>query len=31
MCKNITEGIALSKKILLKDLYGEDEELFNML
>ena len=31
MCKNITEGIALSKKILLKDLYGEDEELFNIL
>ena len=31
MCKNITEGIALSKKILLKDLYGEDEELLNML
>ena len=31
MCKNITEGIALSKKILLKDLYGEDEELFNLL
>ena len=31
MCKNITEAIALSKKILLKDLYGEDEELFNIL
>ncbi len=31
MCKNITEGITLSKKILLKDLYGEDEELFNIL
>ena len=31
MCKNITEGITLSKKILLKELYGEDEELFNIL
>lgn len=31
MCRNIDEAITLSKKILLKELYGEDEELFNLL